>query len=799
MSEFELKSGFILSKRSFDLNKRAAIRYWLSTADGPLQIVIETEKPMFMVESVQYRFLVDELKQEGIPFLHKEPTLKTFKQEPVTVVYFYSYKDFYNARTIAENISVTTYESHIRMEDRFLMERFIYGSLNLQGCIEKRKGYFYCLNPRVKRADYTPELKKLSIDIECSEDEELFSIGFYCNSDNVSFEKVLMIASAAQASCYTIIPDFVEWVADEKVLLKRFVEIVSVIDPDVIVGWNVINFDFRVLHFRALSLGLDLKLGRNGGSATWVDSKTNKGQGYIDIPGRVVVDGISALKAESYLFPNYSLENVAQYFLGEGKSIDNVNERLEKIMRNFKENKVELATYNLKDCELVWRIFEKTNVLDFLIFRSKLTGLVLDRAGGSVESFNNLYLPKLHRNGYVSPNLPQSGGLVSPGGYVMDSKPGLYENVIVLDFKSLYPSIIKTFKIDPYGLVEGTVNETNAIEGFKGAKFDRDENILPQIIAELWEQREKAKKAKDSAKSQAIKILMNSFYGVLGSGGCPFYDPKLASSITMRGHWIMKWTAQWLEKAGYEVLYGDTDSIFVLLDSGLARENCIEIGERLKMNIDAFWKAKLEKEYQIVSFLEIEFETLFSKFFMPTIRGAEKGSKKRYAGLTRNGRENTLIFKGLENVRTDWTQIAREFQFQLYWTIFEGKSPVEVVEETVNAIYSGQVDEKLVYQKRLRKQLEEYKLSVPPHVKAALKTEVLRGKEGKKPLYTNLGSIHYYITINGPEDIAYVSSPIDYQHYIDKQIKPIADAILPFVNLEFDEIVNRQYTLFNDV
>ena len=177
-----------------------------------------------------------------------------------------------------------------------------------------------------------------------------------------------------------------------------------------------------------------------------------------------------------------------------GKAVDDVDSRLAQINHDFIHNKRALAEYNRKDCELVLAILEHANLIDYLILRANLTGLAMDRVGGSVAAFTNLYLPHLHRSGYVAPNLPADGGLASPGGYVMQSKPGLYKNILVLDFKSLYPSIIRTFKIDPMGLIEGLKNPENAIDGFKGAMFSRDQHFLPDIVTELWRQRDIAKK-----------------------------------------------------------------------------------------------------------------------------------------------------------------------------------------------------------------------------------------------------------------------------------------------------------------
>ena len=168
----------------------------------------------------------------------------------------------------------------------------------------------------------------------------------------------------------------------------------------------------------------------------------------------------------------------------------------------------------------------------------------------------------------------------SPGGYVMDSQPGLYDNVLVFDFKSLYPSISRTFVIAPLGLALGNAESGSAarVEGFKGASFSRSEHLLPGLLAEWWQARDAARRDGDTALGQAIKILMNSCYGVLGSPGCRFFDPRLASSITLRGHQIIRQSKAFIEQCGYRVIYGDTDSLFVWLQQPVDEQAAAEIG-----------------------------------------------------------------------------------------------------------------------------------------------------------------------------------------------------------------------------
>lgn len=788
------KQGFILTRQSFDVNSSPVIVLWVSTADGPCKLVIENEQPVFFAVRDSLPEIKSLLKENRISFQSQLLSLQTFQLKKVAGLYFETQKDFYDARVLLQESGIEVFESNIRLAERFLMERFVYGGIEFIGQAVNKNGYIEYRNAKVKPCQHVPELRVVSLDIECAANGELFSIGLYGVEGQFEYKKVLMIGQQPEQEKPAF--KYITWIANEYQLLQALESEIQSYDPDILIGWSVVNFDFRVLCRRADFHNLSLKLGRGLSIARWRDNPNERNQGFVTIDGRVVVDGIAALKAEAYNFPSFSLENMAQHFLGEGKATEDVDNRLQTIIHDFHHNKTKLANYNIQDCILVWKIFERAELLDFLVFRSQLTGLELDRAGGSVAAFVNLYLPRLHRHGYISPNLPEGGGLASPGGYVMDSKPGLYQHVLVLDFKSLYPSIIRTFKIDPLGLIEGLKHPKQAIEGYREALFDRDKHILPDIITGLWRQRDRAKKDKDQARSQAIKILMNSFYGVLGSGGCPFYDTRLASSITLRGHDIMQQTAKWIESYGLQVIYGDTDSTFVLLPESVDREEAKSIGNDLAKTINLQWQRLLLEEYQLQSHLEIEFESHFSRFLMPTIRGAETGSKKRYAGLITDGEKERLVFKGLENVRTDWTELAKNFQQKLYQLLFHDQDPSEFILQTVNNTLAGKCDDDLVYRKRLRRRLDSYVKNIPPHVKAARLADSENQKRNLPQKYQYKGWIKYVMTLQGPQPLEYVSARIDYQHYIDKQIQPVADAILPFVGLSFENIVEQQLGLF---
>lgn len=501
------------------------------------------------------------------------------------------------------------------------------------------------------------------------------------------------------------------------------------------------------------------------------------------VPGRVVLDGVALLKAAFYKFDSFALGNVATELLGERKLIETQGiAKVREIQRQFRTDPLALAQYNLQDCQLVERIFAKVQLVDFAIARSSMTGLPLDRLGGSVAAFEYLYLPRLHRKGKVALSMAQlTDGENSTGGYVLDSVPGRFANVLLFDFKSLYPSIIRSFLIDPAGLCE---ENPHSVPGFRGAHFCRDAPILPALIEELWAKRDAAKRDNNQPLSQAIKIIMNSFYGVLGSSGCRFFDPRLASSITLRGHQIIHDTKSWFENKGQRVIYGDTDSLFVAMDESLSLDECQVRGEALCTALNDYWRARLRDEFDLQSHLEIEFETLFSQFWMPHIRGSEQGSKKRYAGRVQHADGPELVVKGLESVRSDWTPLAQHFQRSLLNAWFDGDDLSPICRDTHAALMAGELDDQLVFRKRIRRPLDSYQRNVPPHIQAARKLP----SPGR--------DIAYVHTLNGPEPVENLTAAPDHELYAERQLAPIADAILYHEEQTFAALVDQQLGLF---
>ncbi|AYA65647.1 DNA polymerase II [Alteromonas sp. RKMC-009] len=778
--------GFILSRRTIRRDSRECVELWISTENGPVRLISEPQTSVCFIRTSHLEQVQNLIRAKGLDITPEAVNFKTLEQEEVILLRCADDFTRHKLRRGMQSAGLPLYEGDIKSEDRFLMERFAYGAVSFYGTQVHNE----VVNAKVKGAQFRPQLTSVSVDIECDEKENLYSIAVASETMNRVW---LNTAGTTPVTDEFATFDVIN-LPGEKEVLTAFCRAVAKLDPDVILGWNIKQFDLAVLNRMARRQGIPLTLGRQGETLTvreWEDGS----QVIAEIPGRCIIDGIDALKTMTWQFESFALDFVANALLKKGKLITG-GDKLEEIKALYRDNPSHLVAYNYQDCVLVNDIAEHTRFIDFLILRSTLTGLDMTRPGGSVAAFINVYLPKLHRQGYVCGIRPENGGLASPGGYVMTSRPGLYNNVLVLDFKSLYPSIIRTFLIDPLGLAEGLLHPENAIEGYRGAMFSRTEHFLPDIIAGLWQQRDEAKKQQDAPRSQAIKILMNSFYGVLGSGGCPFYDPRLASSITMRGHDIMQTTAGWIEDAGYEVIYGDTDSTFVFTGDDCTPRQAELIGTQLQDMINRRWRETLKQDFNLHCHLEIEFETHFRRFFMPTIRGSEEGSKKRYAGVVVKEGKEQLIFKGLENVRSDWTALARQFQEKLYALVFAERSPEDYIRSLLSDIRAGKLDDFLVYARRLRKPLNAYTRTQPPHVKAARQADEMNLATGKPLQYQHKTTVRYVVTIAGPQAVGYVTQPPDYEHYIEKQIRPIAESILPATGINYDDIDNQQLGLF---
>jgi DNA polymerase-2 len=778
--------GFLLTQEWQDTAGGCFATFWGKGEEGPFALRVTVRPVLFVAQGI--------VLPEGLALAERRSLpLRNFQRQPVEALYFHRQHDLLEARARLREHGVSVFEGDIAPAERHLMERFIHASCAFSGSAQVVDGYRLYDQPRMQRADCRPRLSRLSFDIETGSADQLYCIGCHFTDGRREERRVFVAAHGRHRR-----DSPAQYCGDTTGALLAFFDCVRRLDPDVLCGWNIVGYDLPFLQDRCSELELALLLGRGGAAMRLTEAS---GRWNAQVAGRAVVDGIPALKGSFFEFEDFRLETVARAVLGEGKTFS--FERLDKqaeIDRLFRDDREALAAYNLRDAELVNGIFEHTGLMDLLVSRSEVSGMLLDRLGRSVAAFDHFFLPRLHRKGYVAPDREAvSPGDALPGGLVLPSQPGMHAHVAILDFRSLYPSIIRTFKICPYAWL---MSDKDPVRTPTGATFSATEHILPDYIEELMAVRARARSEGHPELAQAVKILMNSFYGVMGSPGCRFYNPVLPVGITATGQWVLRTAREHLEQLGYRVLYGDTDSLFVQLPpADTAAPHAA--GERLAAAVNAFLADKLQREYRVVSALDLEFQRYCSRFYLPSARNVhapvleendpygrhEGGAAKRYAGLVvqPDGRTELLV-TGLECVRSDWTPLAQRVQREVLTRIFRGEPYEDWLRQQVQDLRAGRLDAELAYRRRLRKAPSAYTHNLPPHVRAALLL----------PPERQSGTIAYVMTRRGPVPLELPHADIDYEHYEEKQLRPVVEDILALQGRTLAGIVSgeEQLTLF---
>ena len=744
--------GFIVDATYKVIGGRAYVVLFGRSEDNEAFLTLNYFRPYFFVQE-------NDLKkaQEIEDFEFEEVKLKTFDGEDVVKILKDIPSDVAKLRKEFDGEKIKTYEADIKYAQRFLIDNKIQGAVEVKGDFEYQDGIKVYRDPELNNCETKINLKILAIDIETDKTaKEIYCISLVMED----YRKVLIVADESLK--------LAEHFQTEKDMLERFFVLIKELDPDLITGWSVIDFDLKVIQKRCKKLEVPFVLGRINSPSKLIIREGFFDTSKVVAEGRQVVDLMAWVKNNLKL-NDYKLETAAQYYVGEGKNVQFIDKGND-IEKLFIKDKQKLVYYNLKDSELVLNILKKSNLLALYTKRSLLTGLMLDNVRGSIAALDSIYLKKLRDKGYVAPSLGHNEkDEPITGAYVMESKPGLYDGIVVLDFKSLYPSLMRTFNIDPLTFGKKGIKAPN------GATFSKEEGLMPVIIKDLLEVREEYKKNKDETGRYAIKILLNSFYGVMASPMCRYYNLELANAITAFARFFIKKMASWIREEGYEVIYSDTDSVFVV-----AKDDPKELGKKLEHKMNKILKDYVKDEYNIESFMYLEFDKAYTKFLMPRLRGEEKGAKKRYAGLI----DGKLDITGMEAVRGDWTPLAKRFQEALLMRVFMGRKVEDFVFNFIKELKSGKFDDLLMYKKGLQKSLDEYTKITPPHVKAARKLKNFKG-------YT----VRYVYTTEGVEPVELIKGKYDYEHYINKQLKPIAESILSFINLKFEDMLSGQRSL----
>ena len=536
----------------------------------------------------------------------------------------------------------------------------------------------------------------------------------------------------------SISTDAERWTAgSERELLTTFIDHVKRFDPDVITGWNVLEDDLAAIARRCTAYKLPFDIGRVPGNVELVTRRS--GRLAIDIPGRTVVDAMRIVR-------------------GSGEHPD--DESLDG------------------DPARLLHVLAKTGLDHLTVRRAALTGVALDLAWTSIPGFDRVYGAALHARNIVPP--PRTDRYVdgAAGGTVLDAEAGIFANVLVFDFRSLYPSLMRTFNIDPLAHARAAARpqRDSDIVAPNGARFDRSEGILPAILTAYAREREAALSLGDDVAAYVYKILQNSFYGVLGASGCRYARSELAGAITSFGKQFLTTARDWFEARGYHVIYGDTDSVFVQFERGAGYAELLALATKLAGDLNRFLAAEIRASFDLDSHLLIRCDKIYSRFFISRLRGDAsadgRGRGKGYAGLRLDERGDTeLEVRGMEAVRSDFTPLARRFQRELMALLFADADIATLrafCAATATRLTRGELDAELVYRKVLRRAAGEYE-SETPQVRAAR----LLGWHDRG------GPIEYVMTRDGAEPILARASnaPLDYEHYRDRQLIPIAQAI----------------------
>jgi DNA polymerase-2 len=757
--------GFILEPTSRIRKGRAVVQLFGRLATGEAFLVEDQDfEPYFFVDERGERLL------RGGPPARVEPTeYRDLPGRPVWRVTVPLPGMVPRLRELVESGGGLALEADIRFPYRYLIDHGLRAAIIIDGRAEKTpSGLVTFRGAQLSSSTERPTLRTLSLDIETVPDaSRILSVALVGSGlDEVHLVSATPVADAVHHS-------------DERSLLQAMRTRVRESDPDVLTGWNLIDFDLRVLARRAEELGVALELGRVPGGLRIQRDPRFARHSRAEVPGRQVLDAAALVRDAFIPLEDYRLETAARTLLGRGKLLQaEGSDTAREIERLYREDPAAFVAYNRQDARLVLDILQREALLELTVERSLLSGMQLDRVGASIASFDLLYLPELRRNGRVAPSVhPQEEKAHVQGGAVLDPQPGFFANVAVYDFKSLYPSLIRTFNLDP--LAHANPGEDPVIAP-NGARFSRDLAILPGILGDFFERRSQAKAHGDRQVDLAIKIMMNALFGVLGAASCRFFDPGVANAITGFGQQILSWTREMFEEEGFRVLYGDTDSVFVALDPKASEPVARATALNLRNRVEARISRRVRDTYRVSPQLDLELERIYARFWQPHLRGGRQGSKKRYAGWV----DGSVEVVGLEAVRRDWPAVAGRLQVGMLTRVFTDQPVMPFIREMVSGVTEGKLDSDLVIRKRLRKgSTERYTATTPPHIQAARKAGTAIDRV-----------VRYVNTHTGPEPVL-PGQPfprdIDYSYYVEKVLRPVAEAILVPLGLSFEEALGR--------
>ncbi|MDP6459335.1 MAG: DNA-directed DNA polymerase [Candidatus Hydrothermarchaeota archaeon] len=769
--------GFLLDADYETRNNKAVVKLFFKGAEGsftaiddgfppylyaiPEDGLEEVSKRLRRVEKVM-RVEVEEKNYLG----SRIKALKVFVQHPQDVPKI--------RETIRNTEGVAAIHEHdILFVRRYLIDRDLRPLtwVAVEGKVENGELHIEKISPATGGF---PDLKVLSFDIEVHNPKV---------APREKVDPIIMISMASSTGLKKVLTwkqpkdnlDFVEVLEDEKAVLQGFCDIVIREDHDVLVGYNTDNFDFPYILNRAKELGITLPLGRG---ETEVKIRGRRGMPKARVVGRPHLDMYPIIR-RSVKLSSYVLENVVRELLDvEKEKIP--GEKLWQYWDEGGEKLAELIKYSMEDAEVTLKLSENFRPLQYELTRIVQQPLfdVSRMAAGQLVEW--LLMREASRDGELIPNRPAGAEYMRravdtyAGGYVREPKKGLVDEIAVFDFRSLYPSVIVTHNIDPSTLISGK-SEAQVL-GLKYSFTKEHKGFIPRILEALISRRAEIKRTMEvsqdtvekrmlDVEQRALKLLANSFYGYMGYPRARWYRKECAESVAAIARmYIQKVIKIAEEEFNLEVVYGDTDSLFVVVPGG---------------NIKTVQGFLDHANKTLPGVLELEYEGFYSRGIFVT--------KKRYALIDR---ENKIIVKGLEFVRRDWAPITKKTQEEVLRALLKDANPekaANLVRKTVDAIKAKKVSlEDLTLYTQLTKRIESYK-NIAPHVEAAKKLR----KSGRE---VTPGMIIGYVITSGKGKISHRAVPaelatmddVDPNYYIKNQIMPAMLRIIESIGYSED-------------
>ncbi len=577
---------------------------------------------------------------------------------------------------------------------------------------------------------------------------------------------------------------------DERSLFAGFIDYIKEKDPDILSGWNFIDFDAAYILKRIAVLGF-----RQDALAR-LPGMTDRNA----MRGRVIFDLLAAYKKmQSSQKESYRLDAIAEEELGETKV------RYTGTLGDLWDNDpLKMIEYNFKDVELCVAINKKTNIIEFYLEVSRYVGCPLDKTLNS-SNVIDIYILRKASGKFVLPSKGNASGEEFEGATVFDPSKGVRENVIVLDLKSLYPMAMMTLNAS-----QETKSPEGEIHAPNGIRFKKSpDGLTRSIISELMTERDQRKKLRNTfpygsdeytmydMQQNVLKVIMNTYYGVSGFSRFRLYDRDIGAAVTSVGRAIIRHTKNIITDRGYDVIYGDTDSCFVQIPP-MPLEKTMEVARSLEKELNesyqAFSKDTLGAD---LSFFSIKFEKIYQRFF-------QGGAKKRYAGhlIWKEGQDvDSIDITGFEMKRSDSAQVTREVQERVLEMILRGNGKEDVkkyLPDVLNMYRAGRCPlEKAGIPSGINKSLADY-AHMDSHGRGALYSNQYLGtdfKRGSKPkrLYIKRSFIpdKYpntdVLCFEYPDQVPDGVFEIDWETMLEKTIQTPLNRIFEALGWDWDE------------